>query len=229
MKRFARLALLLPCLIAAYLGLAAAWAGYTYDSLAAALPPPHPGTLSPRQSAILLAVEDPDFYTHAGISFAAGQGVTTLSSAVARDFYLAEGQPGSVMQRFYAGVQRCCKAIDLGRDAMALVLDARMPKDRQLDYYAGHVYMGTQAGVQVRGLALAALLYAGKPLAALDEHEFVRLVAMIKAPNQYHPQRQPAALAERVARIEALLAGKCRPAGWSDTLYEACTSPQGTP
>jgi len=232
MKRFVRTALLLPLLllVAAYLGLAAAWAACSYDSLAAALPLPHPGVLSPRQSAILLAVEDPDFHTHPGISLAAGQGVATLTSAVARDFYLRDGQAGAgLMQRFYAGVQRCCKAIDFGRDAMALVLDARMSKTRQLDYYIAHVYMGTQAGVQVRGLALAALLYAGKPLAALDAHEFVRLVAMIKAPNHYHPQRRPAALAERVARIEALLAGKCRPAGWSDTLYEACTSPQGTP
>jgi len=234
MKRFVRTALLLPLLllflVAAYLGLAAAWAACSYDSLAAALPLPHPGVLSPRQSAILLAVEDPDFHTHPGISLAAGQGVATLTSAVARDFYLRDGQAGAgLMQRFYAGVQRCCKAIDFGRDSMALVLDARMSKTRQLDYYIAHVYMGTQAGVQVRGLALAALLYAGKPLAALDAHEFVRLVAMIKAPNHYHPQRRPAALAERVARIEALLAGKCRPAGWSDTLYEACTSPQGTP
>ncbi|TQK07759.1 transglycosylase domain-containing protein [Herbaspirillum sp. SJZ107] len=230
MKRFVRIALLFLLLVAAYLGLAAAWAACSYDSLAAALPPPRPGTLSPRQSAILLAVEDPDFHTHHGISFAAGQGVATLTAAVARDFYLRDGQAGAgLLQRLYAGVQRCCKAIDLGRDAMALVLDARMSKDRQLDYYIGHVYMGTQAGVQVRGLALAALLYAGKPLAALDEHEFVRLVAMIKAPNAYHPQRRPAALAERVVRIEALLAGRCRPAGWSDTPYEACPSSQGTP
>lgn len=224
MKRFVRIALLLLFLLGAYLGLAAAWAACSYDRLAAALPPPRPGVLSPRQSAILLAVEDPDFRTHHGISFAAGQGVATLTAAVARDFFLRDGQAGAgLMQRFYAGVQRCCKAIDLGRDAMALVLDARMSKDRQLDYYIGHVYMGTQAGVQVHGLALAALLYAGKPLAALDEHEFVRLVAMIKAPNAYHPQRRPDALAERAARIEALLAGRCRPAGWSETLYEACS------
>jgi membrane peptidoglycan carboxypeptidase len=234
MKRYARIALLLPLLlllaVTIYLGLAAAWTACTYDGLAAALPPPHPGTLSPRQAAILLAVEDPDFYQHHGISLAAGQGVATITSAVARDFYLQEGQPGAgLVQRFYARVQRCCKAVDLGRDAMALVLDARMPKDRQLDYYIGHVYMGTQAGVQVRGLALAALLYAGKPLAVLDEHAFVRLVAMIKAPNGYHPQRRPVALAERVARIEALLAGRCKPGGWSDTLYEACTSAQGNP
>lgn len=232
MKRPVRIALLFLCLIAAYLGAAAAWAGHAYDELAAALPPLRGSALSPRQTVILLAVEDPDFYRHAGISLAAGQGLATLTSAVARDFYLLDvqlGGAGGVMQRFYARIQRCCKAIDFGRDAMALVLDARMPKDRQLDYYTGHVYMGTQSGVQVHGLALAALLYAGKPLAALGEHEFVGLVAMIKAPNQYHPLRRPAALAERVARIQALLAGRCTPAGWSDTLYKECKSSQGKP
>lgn len=230
MKRPVRIALLCLCPIFAYLGLAAAWAAHVHDGLAAALPALHGSALSPRQTAILLAVEDPDFQTHAGISIARGQGLATLTSAVTRDFYLMDARLGGaagVLQRFYAQVQRCCKAVDLGRDAMALVLDARMSKDRQLDYYIGHVYMGSQAGVQVHGLALAALLYAGKPLAALSEHEFVRLVAMIKAPNQYHPLRQPAALAERVARIEALLAGRCKPAGWSDTLLQGCTHKDG--
>jgi hypothetical protein len=232
MKHLFRMTLLFACLILAYLGTAAAWAAYAFDTLAAAQPGVRGMPLSARQAAILFVVEDPDFPAHAGISFADGQGPATITSAVARDFYLgtvrAAGMAG-VFQDFYGRVHRCCKAVDIGRDAMALVLNARMSKDDQLAFYVRHVYMGSHAGMQVRGLAPAALLYTGKPLATLRDHEFIRLVAMIKAPNRYHPLHQPAALAQRTARIEARLAGRCRPAGWSDTLFQECTTQQGKP
>lgn len=232
MKHVLRMALLLACLILAYLASAAAWAAYAFDILAAAQPAVDGVPLPPRQAAILFAVEDPDFPAHPGISFADGQGPATITSAVARDFYLGKvrtaGMAG-VLQDFYGRVHRCCKAVDIGRDAMALVLNARMSKDDQLAFYVRNVYMGSHAGMQVRGLAPAALLYTGKPLETLRDHEFVRLVAMIKAPNRYHPLRQPAALAQRAARIEARLAGRCKPAGWSDTLFQECTSQEGKP
>jgi membrane peptidoglycan carboxypeptidase len=172
MTRILRITLLCLCLLLAYLGTAAAWAGAVFDRLAATPPPAQGMLLSPRQNAILLAVEDPDFATHHGISFADGQGIATITAAVA---------------------------------------------------------MGTHAGVQVRGLALAALLYEGKPLAALDDHAFIRLAAMIKAPKRYHPQHHPAALAERAARIDALLAGACKPADWSDTTFDHCRQKAATP
>jgi len=232
MTRILRITLLCLCLLLAYLGTAAAWAGTVFDRLAATLPPAQGMLLSPRQKAILLAVEDPDFATHHGISFAAGQGVATITAAVARDVYLFDTRLDGFargFQRFYAAVQRCCKTLDIGRDVMALVLDARMSKGAQLAYYSSHVYMGSHAGVQVRGLALAALLYAGKPLAALDEHAFIRLVAMIKAPNRYHPIHHSAELEERAARIGALLAGTCKPAGWSDTTFDHCRQKADTP
>ena len=108
---------------------------------------------------------------------------------------------------------------------MAVVLDSRMPKPAQLDAYAANMYMGTNGGRPVRGLALAARVYAGKPLAALTEREFIGLVAMIKAPDLYHPAKNPAALAERSARIAALVAGRCAPDGWFDTTYAGCDRP----
>ena len=45
------------------------------------------------------------------------------------------------------------------------------------------------------------------------------LVAMIKALNEFHPVRNPAADAVRLARVRAVLAGLCRPSGWLDTDY----------
>jgi membrane carboxypeptidase/penicillin-binding protein len=208
-----------------YLGIAAVWAAVSFDDAMAHMPAVEHSPLSAPQAAILLKVEDPTFYTHHGLSLADGQGAATISSALARELYLSDlrlsGAEG-IFQRFYRAVFGCCRKIDLGRDTMAIVLDAKLPKERQLALYADSVYMGTHRGMQVHGLEQAAQSYLGKPLRDLTEHEFIGLVAMIKAPNQYHPLRAAAAHAQRVARIEALLAGQCRPGGWFDTSLDAC-------
>jgi membrane carboxypeptidase/penicillin-binding protein len=224
-KRWRRVLLLVAALVLAYLALAGAWAWMVFDAARAATPVAAGAPLSARQTAILLRVEDPTFFEHGGLSLAPGQGVTTISSALARDLFLGGGRldgAGGALQRVYRGVFNCCKRIDLGRDVMTLVLDARMSKREQLARYVATVYMGTHDGRQVQGLEQAALGYLGKPLAATSEEEFVRLVAMIKAPNRYHPLRDPGALAQRSARIQALLAGRCAPNGWFDTEFEDC-------
>lgn len=225
MKRLRRLLLLLPAFLLAYLAVVSMWAWSAFDDAIASAPVTEAVQLSARQAAILLRVEDPTFYEHAGLSIGQGQGVATISSAVARDVFIGQGRLGGVsgvLQAFYRGVFSCCKRIDLGRDMMALVLDARLPKSEQLARYTATVYMGTNQGEQVNGLAQAARSYLGKPLEETTEPEFIRLVAMIKAPNQFHPVKNPAALAARVARIEALLSGQCAPNGWLDTDFAGC-------
>lgn len=225
-KAWWRLPMLLALFLLAYLAVAAAWAWSAFDD-ARRLVPVQAVELSNRQAAVLLRVEDPEFYGHHGLSLGPGQGVATISSALAREMFLGkdrlDGLPG-MMQAFYRGVFDCCKRIDLGRDVMALVLDARMSKREQLQRYATTVYMGTHEGRQVTGLDQAARSYLGKPLEATTDEEFIQLAAMIKAPNYFHPARNPAALADRAARIRALLLGSCAPDGWFDTDYEACAT-----
>lgn len=220
-----RRALWLPLAVAAYLLVAASWAWLNADALLARVPLESRALLSERQTAILLRAEDPDFFTHRGLSIAPGQGLATISSALARDLFLYGEPLGGVagaMQSLYRGVFDCCKRIDLGRDVMALVVNAKLSKERQLALYAGSVYMGTHDGAQVQGLPDAALRYAGKPLAQLNPQEFIGLVAMIKAPNQYHPSKAPAEHARRAVRIAALVAGQCQPDGWPDTSFGTC-------
>lgn len=220
-----RRALWLPLLLAAYLMIAASWAWLNADALLERAPGESRALLSERQTAILLRVEDPDFLTHPGLSVVKGQGLATISSALARDLFLygerLDGMAGA-LQSLYRGVFDCCKRIDLGRDVMALVVDAKLSKAQQLARYAGSVYMGTHDGAQVQGLPDAALRYAGKPLAQLNDQEFIGLAAMIKAPNQYHPSKAPAEHARRAARIATLVAGQCQPDGWLDTSFETC-------
>lgn len=221
-----RLSALLAAFVLTYLAAAAVWAWSAFDEALGSAPPAETVGLSERQAVILLRVEDPTFHDHAGLSIGQGQGVATISSAVAREVFLGEGRldgvPG-MLQAFYRGVFACCKRIDLGRDVMALVLDARMSKPEQLARYTAMVYMGTHGGRQLTGLAQAAHSYLGKSLDTATDEEFILLVAMIKAPNHYHPARNPAALAERTARIQALLLGRCKPEGWFDTDFAGCS------
>lgn len=213
--------------LSAYLCIVAAWASASLDELitASTRTQERRVTLSPRQLHILLKVEDPDFFEHSGLSVHQGQGFATITSAVARAVYIdgsdLKGLKGG-LRAFYRGVFNCCKKIDIGRDVMAMVLNSRLPKARQLEIYTTSVYMGTDHGIQVKGLADAADRYMGKPLDQLSDHEFISLVAMIKAPNKYHPLRNPEAHAQRTARIENLISGRCQPSGWFDTSYDGC-------
>ena len=225
MRRLGKALLAIAALLLVYLAIVAGWAAASVDTLLARHPVTQEAALSPSQLAILLKIEDPSFLAHHGLSLADGQGVATLSSAVARELFLYDAPMTGVsggLQRFYRAVFECCKKVDLGRDTMALVLDASASKQRQLALYAATVYMGRHEGRQVRGLDAAAQAYLGKPLAAVNDDEMAGLVAMIKAPNEFHPLRNPDAYQLRLARVRAVLAGRCRPDGWLDTSYAHC-------
>lgn len=216
---------LLPACVLAYLVVVACWAWATFDHAIASVRILADAQLTARQAQILTLVEDPTFFKHIGVSLHRGQGLATITSAVARDVYLSGADmdgPGGALQEFYRAVHACCRQFDLGRDLMAVVLDAKLSKDRQLAVYASQVYMGRDGLRQLRGLPQAAQSYLGKRLSEATDEEFIRLVAMIKAPNAFHPNRRPLAFEVRVARVRALVHGRCRPAGWFDTALEAC-------
>lgn len=213
-------------LLSAYLVGVALWSLASVHQVADHYAAPAHGTgLSTHQTEILLRIEDPTFFSHRGLSVGNGQGFATISSAVARDGFLYDVHFDGIkgrFQSFYRSVFECCKKVDVGRDVMALVLNAHLSKERQLAAYISRVYMGTSEGTQVRGLQQAATTYLGKPLDRLTDPEFAGLVAMIKAPNYFHPVKNRPAYALRVARVNAILSGKCTPGGWFDTSFAHC-------
>jgi len=183
--------------------------------------------LTKHQTDILLRIEDPTFFHHAGLDVSLGQGLTTITSSLARNIFLSgkelTGARGS-FQSFYKAVFACCKKIDLGRDVMALVLNRHLSKDQQLQLFVSTVYMGRHDRKAVTGLEAAASVYFDKNLSGLSTEEFVTLVAMIKSPNVYHPVNGAKQLELRVSRIASILAGTCKPSGWFDTEYAHCKS-----
>lgn len=160
---------------------------------------------------MLLAVEDPGFWRHGGVDYETpGQGRTTLTQGLVKFLYFDRFRPG------FAKIEQSLIAW--------AVLDRAMNKRDQLSLYVNHAYLGNDRGRPVRGFEDAARTWIGKPYAALNDREFLSLVAMPIGPNRLDPIRHPQANAARVRRIEAMLAGRCRPAGLADVTYEECDS-----
>lgn len=167
--------------------------------------------LPKRRLAMLVRIEDPSFYAHRGVDFSTpGAGMTSITQSLVKRFYFDDFQPG------FAKLEQSLIA--------RFVLDPAMPKDAQLKAYLNHSHFGWRAGRPVLGLAAAARTYYGREAAQLSDRQYLSLVAMLMAPKQYDPQRQPRANAERVRRIEAMLAGRCEPLGLRDVALRACAA-----
>ena len=159
----------------------------------------------------LLAIEDPTFATNNGIDFATpGGGMTTLSQSLGKRIFFTRFRPG-----FPKG-----ELIVLTRFALYPTVDKR----RTLTAFIATAQFGHRAGRPVIGFADASRTWFGKPLDRLSDRDYLSLIAMLPAPTTYNPVRHPAANAERVARIERLLANRCRPDGLRDVDLRACAS-----
>lgn len=214
-------------IISLYLVIVGAWASLSVGDLLPTTANNEQLLLTKQQIDILLKIEDPTFYDHAGIDLSQGQGLTTITSSLAREIFLSGRElvgVRGVFQSFYRGVFTCCKKIDFGRDVMALVLNKNLSKEKQLQLFISSVYMGQNNGKAVIGFPAAASAYFNKNFSELSKEEFVTLIAMIKSPNYYHPVNGAKQLKSRISKINSILAGTCKPEGLFDTEYEHCNS-----
>jgi membrane carboxypeptidase/penicillin-binding protein len=167
--------------------------------------------LPKRRLDMLVKVEDPGFYRHRGVDFSTpGAGMTSITQSLVKRFYFEKFQPG------FAKVEQSLIAW--------LILDPAMSKPAQLKAYLNFSHFGWRKGRPIVGLAAAARAYYGRDLSQLSDRQFLSLVAMGMAPKDYDPVRRPRANAERVRRIEAMLAGKCAPQGLRDIRYRTCAA-----
>lgn len=167
--------------------------------------------IPPRRIRMLLAVEDPGFFDHRGIDFSTpGQGMTTMTQSLAKFLYFDRFTPG------FAKLELMLVA--------RFALEPAASKQEQLEIFLNHASFGRYRGREVRGFADAARTFYGRELAALDDREYLSLVAMLIGPYQLDPIRHGEANAERTNRIVALLAGRCRPSGLRDVYYEDCAA-----
>lgn len=129
----------------------------------------------------VLAVEDAQFYDHAGISLrgllratfanltgGVPQGASTITQQVARTFFLSNRRTA----------ERKIKEALLARR-----LEATLSKDKILELYLNQIYLGQRS----YGFGAAALAYFGKPLAQLNLAETALLAGLPQNPIHANP------------------------------------------
>lgn len=154
--------------------------------------------------AAVLAAEDARFYEHHGVDVLAAlravwvnlrrgrvvQGGSTITQQTVKNLFLSPDRRWS----------RKLRELPL-----ALLLDARYPKDRILEVYLNEVYLGQRGSVAVCGVAAAARHYFGRSLHDLTLGEWALLAGLIRSPGHDNPFRYPQrALARRDQVLDAM-------------------------
>jgi penicillin-binding protein 1B len=144
----------------------------------------------------VLAAEDARFFAHHGVdargmlraawvNFREGrivQGGSTVTQQTVKNLFL---DPRRTWWR------------KLHEAVLALLLDARYPKDRILEVYLNEVYLGQAGPVAICGVEAAARFYFGLPLEDLSLGEWALLAGLIRSPGSYNPFAHPDRARER--------------------------------
>jgi membrane peptidoglycan carboxypeptidase len=167
-------------------------------------------TLPPERARMLVAVEDPSFWTNDGTDFfSPGAGMTTMTQALGKLIYFPNG--------FKPGFQKI--------ELILIAKFATAPMESKTDIlraFTANAYLGHDEQGDVVGFSEGAHRWFGKDLSALSDDEFLSLVAMLPGPGALDPGRHTPANAERVARIKRLIAHQCTPRGVRDVLLQGC-------
>ncbi len=134
----------------------------------------------------ILAAEDDAFYRHRGVDYTGlaravianfasgrrGQGGSTITMQVARNFYLSSER--SYLRKLY-------------EIALAFKIESELSKDRILEVYVNQIFLGQRA----YGFSAAAQTYFGKKLPELSVAEAAMLAGLPAAPSAYNPWVNP--------------------------------------
>jgi penicillin-binding protein 1B len=144
----------------------------------------------------LLAVEDPRFYDHFGLSI---RGIARAIWVNLKERRFAQG--GSTL------TQQLVKNLFLTRERtikrkltewpMAVMLERRYEKDEILQGFVNEVFFAQDKSRAIHGFGLASYYFFDKPVDTLQPHEYALLVGMLKGPSYYSPLRHPARALER--------------------------------
>jgi len=157
----------------------------------------------------LLQVQDPGFYEHDGVDLtSAGAGLTTMTQSLAKRLGFENFQPGIGKIR---------------QTGFALGLERELTKQQIMALFLDTVEMGSGPNGWMTGFFQASQDIYGRPPSALDDEQFLALVAVMIAPSRFDLQAADAELAERVKRIQLLVQGHCTPLDHSDVWLEGCS------
>jgi penicillin-binding protein 1B len=142
----------------------------------------------------LIAIEDRNFFSHAGfdpralaraaLRSATGrtEGGSTITQQLVKNFFLT---PERTLRRKFTEL------------VMAVLLEIHYGKEEILETYLNEIYLGQDRDRAIHGIGLAAQFYFGKEVRHLSVAESALLVAMVKGPAVYDPRRHPQRALER--------------------------------
>lgn len=171
-----------------------------------------PQALGAQRLAQLLRVQDPGFLDHAGIDLTTpGAGATTVTQSLSKRLAFDQFQPGlrKIRQTGYA-----------------LGLERSLTKPQILALWLDTTQMGHGPQGWMTGVFTASQQIYGKPPAALDQGDYLQLIAVLIAPSRYDLRQPDAGLIQRSQRIARLLQGQCAPRDHGDVWFQDCDPPQ---
>lgn len=183
-------------------------------------------------TAMLVAVEDNQFYDHYGISLrgiaravianikggSISQGASTLTQQLVKNYYLSSEKTLS---------RKAQEAL------MSLLLELHFSKQQILEGYINEIYLGQDGPRAIHGFGLASQYYFRTPLAQLSIEQQALLVTLVRGASYYNPWRNPQRvltrrnlvldIAVREGKLDSKLASvaKGKPLGLGTKAYTA--------
>lgn len=148
----------------------------------------------------VLAIEDPKFLEHSGVSVTGlaravlanigggrfKQGGSTITQQMVKNYFLTSEKT----------LQRKLKEI-----VMSVLLETHASKDQILETYLNIIYLGQNGPFQVRGFAAASEYYFNRPLEELETADCALLAAVLNSPGLYDPFSKPENALKRRNRV----------------------------
>ena len=149
--------------------------------------------LNKERQQILIKVQDPTFYTHSGIEWPSPLTSTTITQSLVKKLFF---------KKFTKGFKKIEQTL-----IARFVVNPNINKDTQLIAFISTAYLGNKDGKEIYSFNQGALTWFHKPLAELNDDEYISLLAMLIAPNKVQPNTSY--MQERMQRIQKVLKGEC--------------------
>jgi len=152
---------------------------------------------------MLLIIEDQAFFKHIGIDF-------KEILRVIRDHYLYQKPirgASTITQQLIKNTllsREQTMSRKLKEAIMATLLELSFEKEYILNRYMNTVYLGQDKGKSINGFANASYFYFSKPIESLSLEEMASLVALLKGPSYFNPDKYPQRLRKRTKLVLSL-------------------------